>query len=299
MKEKKTMSEQAREEPNAKNSAVSMENSMISAANGEPPAENSVMAANCGIPAGNSAEPVTSGGIPAESSGVSEESGAVSAESGEETLRKNKVRRAGKSAAREIAYLALSVALVTVCAWISLPVGEVPFTLQTFAVALVGGLLGWKRGFAAIAVYVLMGLIGIPVFAGFKAGAAALAGTTGGYIIGFVFAGLISGLWQLIPVRSAAAKTGLAFAAMVIGLAVCYFFGTVWFILLYNRGTADPIGVSSALAWCVIPYLLPDAIKLAIAAMLCVRLRPFVKIDTRYRAVRENEGSEQEDCPQK
>ena len=189
-----------------------------------------------------------------------------------------KARRAGKSAAREIAYLALSVALVTVCAWISLPVGEVPFTLQTFAIALVGGLLGWKRGFAAIGVYVLMGLVGIPVFAGFKAGAAALAGATGGYIVGFVFAGLISGLWKLFPVRNAAAKAGLAFAAMVTGLAVCYFFGTVWFILLYNRGAADPVGVSSALAWCVLPYLVPDAVKLALAAILCVRLQPFVRI---------------------
>lgn len=204
------------------------------------------------------------------------EEAAFAAEGG--ALQESKARGAGKSAAREIAYLALSVALVTVCAWISLPVGEVPFTLQTFAVALVGGLLGWKRGGAAVAVYVLMGLIGIPVFAGFKAGAAALTGATGGYIVGFVFAGLISGLWQLFPVKNAAAKTGLAFAVMIAGLAVCYFFGTVWFLLVYNRGAADPIGVSAALAWCVVPYLVPDALKLALAAALSVRLRPFVRI---------------------
>lgn len=179
-------------------------------------------------------------------------------------------------AAKEIAYIALGVALITVCAWISLPIGEVPFTLQTFAVAAVGGLLGMKQGTAAVAVYVLMGLVGIPVFAGFKAGAAALMGATGGYILGFVFAALIPAAAKHIPVQGKRARVCIFYAAMILGLAVCYFFGTVWFLLVYNRGAADPMGVTAALSLCVLPYILPDLIKLALASFLTVKLERYV-----------------------
>lgn len=181
------------------------------------------------------------------------------------------------SAAREVSYIALGVALITVCAWISLPIGEVPFTLQTFAVAAVGGLLGWKRGTCAVAVYVFMGLIGIPVFAGFRAGLAALMGATGGYILGFVFSVFVAGLAKLVPVKNKWARTGIFYAAMIMGHAICYFFGTVWFLLVYNGGAANPMGVGAALALCVVPYIIPDLVKLAVAALLTVRLEKYVK----------------------
>lgn len=178
-------------------------------------------------------------------------------------------------AAREISTVALGVALITVCAWISLPIGEVPFTLQTFAVAAVGALFGLRRGMAAVAVYILMGLVGIPVFAGFKAGVPALMGATGGYILGFLFAALLPALAGRLPVRGKWARTGMFYAAMIAGLAFCYFFGTVWFLTVYNRGAADPMGVGAALMLCVVPYLLPDAVKLAAAAYLSVRLERY------------------------
>ncbi len=176
-----------------------------------------------------------------------------------------------KSVSRDIAYSALGVALITVCAWISIPVAEVPFTLQTFAVAAVGGLLGWKRGTAAVLAYLLMGLVGIPVFAGFKAGAAALMGPTGGYLIGFVFSVLLAGFAKCLPVRGVA-RMLVFYAFMLIGMALCYFFGTAWFLLVYNNGSAEPVGVGAALMLCVVPYLLPDGVKLALAAVLTVRL---------------------------
>lgn len=189
------------------------------------------------------------------------------------------MRNAQKTAgaARGIAYTALGVALITACAWISLPVGEVPFTLQTFAVAAVGGLLGLKRGMAAVAVYLLMGLAGIPVFAGFKAGVPALMGATGGYILGFAFAALFPALCKPLPVGNSWARTLLFFAAMLLGLFVCYFFGTAWFLTVYNRGAADPIGVAAALYLCVIPYIAPDLIKLSLAAFLTVKLERYVR----------------------
>lgn len=179
--------------------------------------------------------------------------------------------KVGKSAAREIARIALSVALITVCAWISIPVGSVPISLQTFAVCFLGALFGAKRGTAAVAVYILMGLVGIPVFAGFRAGTAALFGPTGGYIFGFVFAALIPALFKRIPIKKKRARCAMFYGGMLLGLAVCYLFGTVWFLLMYECTFAY------ALTLCVLPYLLPDAVKLAVAAFLAVRLEKYVK----------------------
>ena len=89
----------------------------------------------------------------------------------------------------DLTYMAVCAALIAVCSWISIP-AAVPFTLQTFAVFCVLGLLGGKRGTVSILVYILLGAIGLPVFSGFNGGIGALLGTTGGYIIGFIFVGL-------------------------------------------------------------------------------------------------------------
>ena len=171
-----------------------------------------------------------------------------------------------KSVAREIAYIGVAVALITVCAWISVPVFSIPFTLQTFAVALVGGLLGWKRGTAAILVYILMGLIGIPVFSGFKAGVPALFGATGGYIFGFLFLCLLPALAKLIPAYNGAARTMVFYCFSILGCAVLYFFGTVWLILMTRCAVGYALGV------CVVPFIIPDAVKLALSALVTVRL---------------------------
>ena len=90
----------------------------------------------------------------------------------------------------DLAYMAVCAALIAICSWISIP-AAVPFTMQTFAVFCVLGLLGGKRGTISILVYILLGAVGLPVFAGFSGGIGILFGTTGGYIIGFIFVGLI------------------------------------------------------------------------------------------------------------
>lgn len=176
-----------------------------------------------------------------------------------------------KSPARDIAEIGLSVALITVCAWISIPVAQIPITLQTFAVALVGALLGVRKGLVAVAVYVLMGLVGLPVFSSFRAGAAVLFGPTGGYILGFFFLLLFPALAKHLPLRRAWARTGAFFSGMVVGEVVCYAFGTVWFVLMYR------CSLGYAISLCVLPYLLPDAVKFAVAAMLAVRLEKFLR----------------------
>ena len=100
------------------------------------------------------------------------------------------VRSRENSKVLDMVYIAISAALIAICSWISIPTA-VPFTLQTFAVFFVLLLLGGERGTIATLVYVLLGAVGVPVFAGFSGGIGILLGSTGGYIIGFLFVGLI------------------------------------------------------------------------------------------------------------
>ena len=176
-----------------------------------------------------------------------------------------------KMTTRELAYMAMGAALIAVCSWISVP-AMVPFTLQTFAVCLVTALFGWKTGLLTVACYILLGAVGVPVFSGFKGGIGALLGTTGGYIVGFLFTALTVGL----AVDKWGRKLPVLVASMVLGILLCYAFGTAWFMLVYARNSG-PIGLGTALSWCVLPYLLPDALKIALAGILTGRLYPVLK----------------------
>ncbi len=170
--------------------------------------------------------------------------------------------------ALDLTYCAACAALMAVCSWISIEVGPVPFTLQTFAVFLTLLLLGGKRGTMSILVYILLGAIGVPVFAGFSGSLSALLGTTGGYIIGFLAAGLI--YWLVTALLGE--KLVVQAAAMVLGNLVCYAIGTVWFVEVYSA-TNGAVGFAMVLSWCVVPYIVPDAVKLVLALALGKRLR--------------------------
>jgi len=165
---------------------------------------------------------------------------------------------------KDLTYIALMVGIMSVCSWISVPTA-VPFTLQTFAVFANVLLLGGRRGTIAIVSYILLGLAGAPVFSNMTGGIAWLAGLTGGYIIGFVFVGLIYWLFESLLAK----KLWWQILALVLGLVVCYAFGTGWFMVVYgNRFGA--ISLSSALSMCVIPFIPIDLVKLA-AAMLIAK----------------------------
>jgi len=165
---------------------------------------------------------------------------------------------------------ALGTALISVCSWMTIP-GAVPFTLQTFAVYCVLCLFGAKIGLQSIIVYILIGSIGVPVFANFSSGLGYLFGMTGGYIIGFIFTGLIySILSKLFP-----DKIYFKIISLAIGTLVCYAFGTAWFMLVYARANG-PIGIATAFSWCVLPFVLPDVGKLVLAVFISERLRPIV-----------------------
>ena len=165
-----------------------------------------------------------------------------------------------------MAYIALFAVLLTVCAWISVPL-PVPFTLQTFAIFAALGILGGRRGTWAVAVYLLLGAVGLPVFSGFRGGLGALLGTTGGYILGFLAQALV--YWLVTALLGE--RLPMMAAAMVLGLVVCYAFGTAWFVVLYTR-TAGPMTVGAALGMCVLPFVIPDLVKLGLALVLSRRL---------------------------
>lgn len=182
---------------------------------------------------------------------------------------KNETAMGGKI--RDMVYMALFAVLIAICAWISVP-APVPFTMQTFGVFMAIGVLGGKRGTGAILLYLMMGAVGLPVFSSFTGGIGRLMGVTGGYIVGFLFSALLmwllENLWGTKPMAQC--------LSMILGLLVCYAFGTMWFMMVYTRTTGD-IGLWTALVMCVFPYLIPDGLKIALAMLLSRRLRPYVK----------------------
>lgn len=173
---------------------------------------------------------------------------------------------------RDMAYIALMAALLAVCSWISIP-AAVPFTMQTFAVFCAVGLLGGRRGSIAVLVYILLGAVGLPVFSGFRGGIGALLGATGGYIAGFLFEALI--YWAVTALFGK--KTWVMALGMVLGLAVCYAFGTAWFTVVYAR-SSGPIGFAAAAAKCVVPFILPDLAKIALALLVSRTVPRHIKI---------------------
>ena len=177
-----------------------------------------------------------------------------------------------KLTVRDMAYIAMFAVIMAVCSWISVPY-VVPFTLQTFGVFLAVGVLGGKRGTLAVLIYILLGCVGLPVFAGFSGGIGVILGSTGGYIVGFLFTALVMWALEKMPGN----RTVVSILSMVLGLIVCYAFGTVWFMQVYAK-TTGAIGLWTALGWCVFPYIIPDLVKIVLAMVLCKRLAAAIRL---------------------
>lgn len=189
--------------------------------------------------------------------------------------------------ARSVAFCGLSIALMAVAAWVTVPFGPVPFTLQTLAVMFVLFALPPKLALASIAGYLVLGGLGLPVFSSFKGGLAALLGPTGGFIVGFLVAGAIAvgigALVQRIPAFSSQAEKqffGTKIAAGVLArnllmgvvfLVVLYGFGWAWLAISANM---DPM---AAFAAAVAPFVLIDALKMIAAVLVAQAVRPITK----------------------
>lgn len=173
----------------------------------------------------------------------------------------------------ELVRIAIGAALITVCAWIAIPypASNISFTLQTFAVFAVAGLLGWKSGTLSVLLYIALGACGVPVFSGFSNLYTLLTMPSAGYVIGFIFTALIVGFFA----EKFGRKLWALALGMLLGMLAYYFFGTAWFWLRYSAVNGS-VALWSVLGWCVIPYLPFDICKLLLAVVLTNRMYPLI-----------------------
>lgn len=176
-----------------------------------------------------------------------------------------------KNKTYNIVLIAVSAALIAICSWISITIGPVPFTLQTMAIFAVLMTIGGARGSVTVIIYLLLGLVGVPVFAGFKGGPASFLGPTGGFLVGFAVASLV---WILLEkllrdkMSSSAVKRILyGVINAVICEVVMYTIGVIWFMVVYGQQTG-PVGLGATLTMCVVPFIIPDIVKIAVAIVI-------------------------------
>ena len=172
----------------------------------------------------------------------------------------------------DMAKISLCSVFIAVCSWIAVP-GAVPFTLQTFGVFFVLLILGGKRATVSLIIYLCIGALGVPVFSHFKGGIGVLFGATGGFLIGFV---VMSLLYWLIT--SFFGKSGFVkISALLIGDAVCFAFGTVWYITVFLNGFSSG-NIRAALTLCVVPFIIPDVLKLILAYTVAKKCSSVIKV---------------------
>ncbi|MBQ9327794.1 MAG: biotin transporter BioY [Solobacterium sp.] len=175
-----------------------------------------------------------------------------------------------KLSVKQIAAIGIMAAVISVLSPLAIPLStEVPISLATLAVMLAGALIGSKLGTFAVLIYILLGMIGIPVFANYSAGAGVVFGMTGGYIIGYLPLAFLTG-W--IYERFGRKKSGVMeyvvlFVGMLVGTVVLYVIGTIWFM----RYTG--MSLAASLAACVIPFIPGDLLKMVVVCLLVPRLK--------------------------
>ncbi|MHC5247083.1 biotin transporter BioY [Enterococcus sp. LJL120] len=159
---------------------------------------------------------------------------------------------------RELILAAIFAAVIVVLSQITIPAGLVPFTMQTFAVGLVATILGKKVGTISVFIYLLLGLIGLPVFAGFSSGFAVLFGPTGGFLVGFLANAFVTG-W-LCELKEN--NLPMAIIANLVGALLTLVFGTFWLQL------AASMSFGAAAAAAFTPFIIPGIVKAVAAAFV-------------------------------
>lgn len=158
---------------------------------------------------------------------------------------------------KKLVRCALCGAIIAVASQISIPVQPIPINAGMFAVLLCGGTLGKKYGTISVAVYILLGIIGAPVFAGFRGGIGVLAGPTGGYIAGYFVIAFVTG-----AVCEKTRKLKYVIPFMALAVILCYYVGTIWFCITTDNNFI------SALSICVIPFIPWDTLKVGLATIV-------------------------------
>lgn len=163
----------------------------------------------------------------------------------------------------QIAMIAVMTAVTCVLAPLSLPIGPVPISLTNLVIYFSLYILGLKKGTISYVIYLLIGLVGVPVFSGFTGGAGKLFGPTGGYLIGFIPMALIAGIF----IQKFYKKWYLCLIGMILGTVVCYAIGTAWLSVQAH------MDLRAALFAGVIPFIAGDLIKMVIAMIIGPKIR--------------------------
>ena len=175
-----------------------------------------------------------------------------------------------KPKALNLTMTALFAVIICICSMLSIP-AAIPFTMQTFAVFLALFMLGGKYGTLSIAVYILLGITGLPVFHNFTGGIGILMGSTGGFILGFILCGAV----YLLMTRPISKKPFFKLISAFAGLVICYITGTLWFVFTASQGA----GFGTALLTCVVPFIIPDTVKILLAYFISQRLSKITRLN--------------------
>lgn len=170
---------------------------------------------------------------------------------------------------RNIAFIALFTAILCILSPLSIPLGTlVPISLATLAVYIIGALLDFKRAPICVILYIIIGMMGMPVFSGFEGGIAKLIGPTGGFIFGYILGVFAESL--LISWKKD--KIYIYPIAMVVATLFIYLFGCIWFMVYFVQA-GNPKDFSAVMMSCVVPFLLGDSIKIVVATLASFKLR--------------------------
>lgn len=166
---------------------------------------------------------------------------------------------------KDLVSIALVAAILCILAPVSItiPVTVVPVTLGLFTIVMAGIIMGRRKGLLCVAIYILLGAVGLPVFSGYIGGIQKLLGPSGGYIWGYLFLAWITGFF----VERFSGRYGFAFLGAILGTAVCYAFGTIWLALQMN------LSVTAALMSGVVPFIPFDLCKILLAVIACCPVR--------------------------
>ena len=168
-----------------------------------------------------------------------------------------------KISAKKLCLSGLFTAIIVICSWITIP-SAVPFTLQIFAIVLSCYVLGFYALLSYFC-YLLLGIIGVPVFSGFNFGISVIIGPTGGFLLGFIFTILIS-----VIGRKLAKNQIVLFFITIIGLVACYIFGTIWYVFIYLK--EDFTFIINAIKISILPFVLFDIVKIILAQFISQKI---------------------------
>lgn len=169
---------------------------------------------------------------------------------------------------KDIAIISVAAAMICVVSPVSIPIGDIPISLATFIIYLIAAIIGPKKGTISVLVYILVGIIGVPVFSNYRAGISVIVGVTGGYIVGYIPLALLTGIF----IYKCKGKIWMYPIGMILGTIVCYFIGTIWYMFNTHNN------LMGSLLVCVVPFLLFDLIKIVLSSVLAYLMnkkRPF------------------------